>query len=43
MRVTQVSSWRATHRIEVPKVFGKSQAMDICKTFQVRAFMVLDR
>jgi hypothetical protein len=42
MRVTQVS-WHATRRIEVPKVFGKSQAMDICKTFQVGASVVLDR
>jgi hypothetical protein len=43
MRVTQVSSWRATRWIEVPKVFGKLRAMDICKTFQVRALMVLVR
>jgi hypothetical protein len=33
----RLSSWRATRLIEVPEVFGKSQPMEICKTFQVGA------
>jgi hypothetical protein len=30
-----LSSWRTTRLIDVPQVFGKSQPMKICKTFQV--------